>query len=124
MKTTQELKKLKLKCYKLYNALTKLTLKTSIYQNFIPLIRGLVILVSPNFTLNLFTLIHLNDVVTLVGVKINNSIYSNTQIKAIIKFEYNQDILNLIKTIKISLRFFKLLTLSRVKNSKQCDLNT
>ena len=107
IKTTQELKKLDLKYYKLYNTLTRQTLKNSIYQNYQPLINGLVMLVLPRTTINLNTLAHLNDIVTLTGIKINNKIYSTKQINPFIKFEYVKDYTNLVKTIKSSLKQLK-----------------
>jgi len=71
------------------------------------LINGLVMLVLPRTTINLNTLTHLNDIVTLTGIKINNKIYSTKQINPFIKFEYVKDYTNLVKTIKSSLKQLK-----------------
>jgi hypothetical protein len=64
-------------------------------------------LVLPKTTLNLNILTQFNDIVTLVGVKMNNKIYSIKQINLIIKFKYKKDSLNLVKTISLSLRVLK-----------------
>jgi hypothetical protein len=106
-KITQELKNLDLKYCKLYNTLTIIILRNSIYRNYTSLINGLVMIVLPKTTLNLKILAQFNDIVTLVGVKINNKIYSIKQINLIIKFKYKKDSLNLVKTISLSLRALK-----------------
>ena len=103
-KITQELKKLELKYCKLYNTLTVLIMYNSIYRNYISLINGLIMIVLPKITMNLNTLLQFNDIVTPVGVKVNNKLYSSKQINLIIKFEYLKDSLSLIKTVKLSLR--------------------
>ena len=82
-------------------------MQNSIYQNYTSLINGLVMMVLPKTTMNLNTLAQFNDIVTLVGVKINNKIYSIKQINLVIKFNYVKDSLNLIKTVKLSLRVLK-----------------
>ena len=73
-KITQELKKLELKYCKLYNTLTVLIMYNSIYRNYISLINGLIMIVLPKITMNLNTLLQFNDIVTLVGVKVNNKL--------------------------------------------------
>ena len=106
-KILQELKTLELRHCKLYNTLTIIIMQNSIYQNYTSLINGLVMMVLPKTTMNLNTLAQFNDIVTLVGVKINNKIYSIKQINLVIKFNYVKDSLNLIKTVKLSLRVLK-----------------
>jgi hypothetical protein len=64
-------------------------------------------IVLPKITMNLNTLLQFNDIVTPVGVKVNNKLYSSKQINLIIKFEYLKDSLSLIKTVKLSLRVLK-----------------
>ena len=106
-KITQELKKLELKYWKLYNTLTVLIMQTSIYRNYTSLINGLVMIVRPNVSMTLNTLAQFNDILTLVGIKVNNKLYSSKQINLIIEFEYIKDFLGLIKTAKFSLRVLK-----------------
>jgi hypothetical protein len=64
-------------------------------------------IVIPKNTMNLNTLAQFNDTVTLVGVKINNKIYSINQLNLVIKFKYMKDSLDFIKTVKLSLRVLK-----------------
>jgi hypothetical protein len=106
-KITQELKNLDLKYCKLYNTLTIIIMRNSIYRNYTSLINGLVMIVMPKTTLNLNILTQFKDIVTLVGVKINNKIYSIKQINLLIKFKYKKDSLNLVKTIRLSLSALK-----------------
>ena len=106
-KITQELKKLEFKYCKLYNTITALIMQNSIYRNYTSLINGLIMIVLPKISMNLNTLAQFNDIVTLVGIKVNNKLYSNKQVNLIIKFEYIKDSLSLIKTVKQSLRVLK-----------------
>jgi hypothetical protein len=106
-KIPQELKNLELKHCKLYNTLTIIIMQNSIYRNYTSLINGLVMIVIPKNTMNLNTLAQFNDTVTLVGVKINNKIYSINQLNLVIKFKYMKDSLDFIKTVKLSLRVLK-----------------
>ncbi len=106
-KITQELKKLELKYCKLFNTLTVLIMQNSIYRNYMSLINGLIMIVLPKTLMNLNTLVQFHDIVTPVGVKVNNKLYSGKQINLIIKFEYIKDYLSLIKTVKLSLRILK-----------------
>jgi hypothetical protein len=106
-KITQELKKLELKYCKLYNTLTVLIMQNSIYRNYTSLINGLIMIVLPTISMNINTLVQFKDIITLVGLKINNKLYSSNQINFIVKFEYIKDSLNLIKTVKLSLRILK-----------------
>ena len=106
-KTLQELKNLELKHYKLYNTLTVIIMQNSIYRNYTSLINGLMMLVLSKTTMHLNTLAQFNDIITLVGVKINNKIYSIKQINLVIEFKYIKDSLDLIRTVKLSLRVLK-----------------
>lgn len=106
-KIPQELKTLELRHCKLYNTLAIIIMQNSIYRNYTSLINGLVMIVLPKTTMNLNTLVQFNDIVTPVGVKINNKIYSIKQINLVIKFKYMKDSLDLIKTVKLSLRVLK-----------------
>lgn len=89
--------------YKLFNSITKLMFQKSIYLKYTSLICGLLIIIFPK---TYRALPSLNDFFTLLGVKINNKIYSNVQIKNCITFNYQQNILNLIHTFRISLKSF------------------
>ena len=107
IKINQELKKLNLTHYKLQNTLIKQIFKNSIYKNYQPLFNGLIILVFPNSNINLKSLKKLNDIFTLIGIKINNKIYPINCIKSLNNLEYDKNCLNLLKTLKTSLKFIK-----------------
>jgi hypothetical protein len=104
LRTTQKLKKLNLKSYKLYKTLTQRIFKDSIYGNQEFLINGLVMLVIPEVALTLNTLSQLNEVATVIALKVNNKIYSIDQLNSIIKFKYNKDSANLLRTMRICLK--------------------
>lgn len=106
-KILQELKTLELGHCKLCNTLTIILMQNSIYRNYTSLINGLVLLVLPNTTMNLNTLTQFGDTATLVGIKMNNKIYSIKQINLTIKFKYVKDSLDLMITVKLSLRILK-----------------
>ena len=112
IETTQKLKKLNLQPYGLYKTLTRRVFLDSIYVNHMFLINGLVMLVIPETTLTSTTLLQLNDIVTVVGVKINSKIYSITQLNSLTKFKYNEDCVNLIQTLRASLKTVKIFNYS------------
>jgi hypothetical protein len=109
LQTTQKLKKLNLKSYKLYKTLTQRIFKDSIYGNQKFLMNGLVMLVIPEAVLTLNTLSQLNEVAAVIALKVNNKIYSIEQLNSIIKFKYNNDSANLLRTMKICLKPLKII---------------
>jgi hypothetical protein len=110
IQTTQKLKKLNLKSYKLYKTLTQRIFKNSIYKNQKFLMNGLIVIVIPQTNLTLNTLSQLNEIATTIGIKINNKIYSIDQLSSFINFKYNKDAANLLKTMKICLKPLKIIT--------------
>jgi|JI61114BRNA_FD_contig_121_56663_length_8984_multi_7_in_0_out_0_8 hypothetical protein len=106
IKTAQELKKSNLNYYKLYNTLTKRIIKNSIFYNYQPLINGLIMIVIPQDNKNIKP--RINEFIILLGVKLNNKIYSVDQIRSIIKFDFKKDYLNLIKASKVTLKQIEL----------------
>ena len=110
IKTAQELKKSNINYYKLYNTLTKRILKNSIYSNYQPLINSLVMIVIPQDNTNIKP--RINELIVLLCVKLNNKIYSTDQIRSTIKFYYNEDYFNLIKTSKTSLKKIELFNIN------------
>lgn len=110
IKIDQELKKLNLTYYKLHNNLTKQIFKNSIYINYQPLLNGLTILIFPKTPINLKELKKLNGILTLTGVKINNKIYPISNIESLNNLKYDKIYLNLLKTLKTSLKSIKVLS--------------
>ena len=103
----KNLKRFNLEHYKLKNNITKQILKNSLFKNYKFLIKGLVILIFPKTDVNLKKLKTLS---TLIGIKLNNKIYSINQIDNLNSLNYNQNCLNFLKTIKRSLKTFKKLS--------------
>lgn len=93
----QTFKKSNLSHYRLSNTLAIKTINASIYCNFKQLIHSLTMLVNPEpkITLKLKKLIGLEKVLTLLSVKLNNKIYSISQLKNFDYLDYNQTVLRL-----------------------------
>lgn len=108
IQTIQKLKKLNLKSSKLYKTLTQQVFKNSIYGNQKFLINGLITLMIPETTLTLDTLSQLNKIMTVIGVKINNKIYSINQLNSLIELKYSHGSADLLKTMKICLKPLKI----------------
>lgn len=102
-KNEQELKKLKLKHYKLVNKITLKVFHNSIYQKLTPLVCGVILLITPSFKTSEinYDLIkkYLNKAFNLLAIKLNSKIYSNTQIKRIKSFSYKQNMFHLHKSL-------------------------
>lgn len=95
----QTLKKSSLNYYRLSNTLAIKTIKASIYINFKHFIHSLTMLVNPRPTtpLKLKNLVNLEKVLTLLSIKLNNKIYSISQLENLIFLNYNFNILQLYK---------------------------
>lgn len=93
----QTLKKSNLNYYRLSNTLAIKTIKASIYTNFKQLIHSLTMFVEPQPTtlLKLKILANLEKVLTLLSIKLNNKIYSMSQLENLIFLNYNFNILQL-----------------------------
>jgi len=108
----QTLKKLKLKFYKIYNALIIKAIKNSIYENIKSLISGLIIILKPNSEnlLKLKKLLTINPLLTLLSIKLNNKLYSIPQLKKIIFLDFKKNAAILYKSLKTYLKipYYKL----------------
>lgn len=93
------------------NTLAIKTMKESIYTNFKQQIHSLTMLVSskPRVPLRLKKLTNLEKALTLLSVKLNNKIYSISQLKNLNSLNYNQTVLKLFQFFIIYLTYaFKL----------------
>jgi hypothetical protein len=106
IKVMQEFKKLDLKHYKLSNTMAKQTFKSSIYKNYAPLISSFVMLIFPNTTVKINKLKYFKNMVTFLGIKFNNKIYTFKNIYLETKFEFNNDYWNLVILSKFYLKPF------------------
>lgn len=120
-RTEQNLKKLKLNYYKPLNKTTVKIFKDSIYKNFSSNIAGFILFLSPNskkIKLNLSTLTKsLKSSFNLVLVKLNNKVYSTTQLKGLGSLSYNKNVFNLYKILDKQLKTSYILT-NKKKASK------
>jgi hypothetical protein len=100
----QDLKKLKLKYYKIFNGTTLKTINNSIYQNLDQVICGIVLFIKLNYKSTTFDFNTLNKnlkpLFILLSLKLNNKIYSIPQLKGINSFSYKQNVFNLQKSLE------------------------
>lgn len=119
IKIEQELKKLNLEYYKVFNGTTLKTMNNSIYKNFTPLISGIVIFIKPieKFTeLDLQILNkNLKSFFVLLAIKLNNKIYSIEQIKNIPGFSYNKNMFSLYRNLEKYIKMSYLFTSDKSK---------
>jgi hypothetical protein len=95
----QNLKKLMLGYYKVANSSGKVVVKNSIYSNFSNLICGIVLFVKPSQKYevldNVSLLKSLKHSFIKISLKLNNRIYSNSQVRNLKSFSYKQSIFDL-----------------------------
>ena len=101
IKIEQTFKKLKLKNYKILNGISSKTLKNSIYIKYYNLISGLMLFIKPSFKSTSIKLIELKKDLKflLLTVKLNNKMYSVSQINSIKEFSYKKNIFDLYKLL-------------------------
>ena len=115
----QKIKKSNFKYYKILNVITKKFLKKTIFKNFS---------ITINSPLKLIYLKNVNKVINikkleknifsgfkLFTIKLNNRLYSRSQIKNIEVLDYKNNMYKFKKTLE---SFFKINTLILIKNSK------
>ena len=119
--TEQNLKKLRLSYYKPLNRTTAKTLQNSIYKKFSSIIGGFILLITTDSKvskLSLESIIkNLRPSFNLVSVKLNDKIYSLSQLKDMKDLSYKKSVFNLHKTLDKHLKTTYLLT-SKKKISK------
>jgi len=91
----------------LRNSFIKKILKNSIYNNLTPLINGLISLTVINHknSINVKNLLKLNNKNVFIALKLNNKIYSPTQLNKLNNFNYVENIGNLHGSLKNILVF-------------------
>jgi len=108
--TKQEFKKLKITYYKIYNKLTTKILKNSKFKNITQLIYSPIFFILPKQ--NDFNISILNYLETLlfliVGIKLNQKIYSSVQIKNLKSLNYKNEITILYQFLLINLKLIQI----------------
>ena len=104
--------------YRLFNTLTRKTLKKSTYKNYRHLIHSLTMFVSPKstITLKLKKLIKLETVLTMLSIKLNNKIYSVCQFKKMNLLNYTANILLLFHSLIMHLLYCFRINIPHKKN--------
>nr|YP_010134117.1 hypothetical protein KYU77_mgp27 [Tryblionella apiculata]QWM93607.1 hypothetical protein [Tryblionella apiculata] len=103
LNTEQNLKKLKLGYYKPLNRTSVKTLQNSIYKNFTSSIGGFILFVNSLYKdteLNLQNIVkNLKPSFALIGIKLNNKIYSTSQLKGMKDLSYKRNVFTLHQTL-------------------------
>ena len=66
-------------------------------------------MIFPDTSSKLVQIPHTNNTFSLIGIKINNKIYSSKQIDHFFIFNYKKNVLNLMQTLKAALTSFNFL---------------
>ena len=115
----QKIKKSNFKYYKILNVITKNFLKKTIFKNFSITINGplkLIYLKNDNKVINIKKLEkNIFSGFKLCTIKLNNKLYSRSQIKNIEVLDYKNNMYKFKKTLE---SFLKINTLKLIKNSK------
>lgn len=114
IQTEQKLKKLKLSYSKVLNGTTLKLFKSSIYQNLSPVICGFVLFINSNFKKTEFKLKpvkkDLKPSFELISVKLNDKIYSTSQLKGLDALSYRTNIFRLYNSFDRHLKTSYVLT--------------
>ena len=117
-KLKQNLKKLKLDYHKPLNKVTVKTLENSIYKNFSANIAGFVMFLNTTYKtteVNLPAVIKsLKPSFTLVSVKLNNKIYSTSQLKGLNDLSYKKTVFNFHQVLDRQLKTSYILTNKKI----------
>nr|YP_010145985.1 hypothetical protein K4Z89_mgp26 [Pseudo-nitzschia pungens]QQO80608.1 hypothetical protein [Pseudo-nitzschia pungens] len=116
----QKLKKLKLNYSKGLNGITLKLFKSSIYTNVSPIVCSFVLFINPNFKTTELRLDsikkELKPSFELISVKVNDKVYSTSQLKGINDFSYKKNVFNLYKSLDQHLK-----TSYRLTKKKDCS---
>ena len=112
--TEQNLKKLKLNYSKVLNGITLKLFKNSIYANIRPIVCSFVLFINSDFKT---TELQLNSIeknlkpsFKLISVKLNNKIYSTSQLKGLDDLSYKKSVFNLYGSLDQHLKTSYVLT--------------
>jgi hypothetical protein len=115
IQTEQNLKKLKLKYSKALNGTTLKLFKNSIYKNLSPIIGGFVLFMSSSFKTPELRLNSIKKEVKplsfeLISVKLNNKLYSTSQLKGFNILSHRKNVFNLHRSLDRYLKTSYILT--------------
>jgi len=112
-----------LKYYRILNKLMINTLKNSVFKNVIVLIHGPIILLNNDHNgtkLTFKELENINPLINLLGLRLNNKIYSKKQIKNLKRISYVENIYSFHKSMKtfVTQPYYKLKSKKTLSISK------
>ena len=114
----QNLKKLKLNYSKALNGVTLKLFKKSVYKNISPIVCSFVLFINSNFKTTELKLDaikkDLKPSFKLISVKLNNKIYSKSQLKGLNDFSYKKSVFNLYTSLDQNLKTSYVLTKKKV----------
>ena len=114
LKLKQTLTKNHLTSLNIKNNLAKNFIKKSIFKNFSAIMKSSICLVKINneqkIEKTIKTLMNLHNSLTLIGIKINNKIYSTNQITNLHLLNYYKNLINFTKTLNtlVKIPYYKL----------------
>ena len=112
--TEQNLRKFKLNYSKALNGITLKLFKNSIYTNISPVVCSFVLFINSNFKTTELQLgsikKDLKPSFELISVKVNNKVYSTSQLKGLNNFSYRKNVFNLYGSLDQHLKTSYLLT--------------
>ena len=106
LKIKQKFYKNSLICKKIHNNITKLSFKRSILKHFDVFVHGSLCLIYPKkgYDFNLKHITKLDKSMSVLGLKLNQRIYSQNQFNSISTLNYNNNIKILTKILKQSIK--------------------
>jgi ribosomal protein L10 len=120
VKVEQLLNKDELKYFRVLNTLLINVLNNSIFKNLIILIHGPIVLVHTNSTKLIFKKFYnISPWISLLGLKLNNKIYSKKQIKTLKKLSYVENVYGFYNSVQ----FFTKMPYSKFRNEKIAQIS-
>jgi hypothetical protein len=117
IKIEKQLKKLKLEYYQIFNNTTLKTIKNSIYTNINQIFSGVVILIKPIHKSTIIELKvikkNLDPLFILLCVKLNNNVYTTTQLRNLNVLSYKKNVFNLYCNLERCLKTSNKLTMNK-----------
>jgi len=117
IKIEKQLKKLKLKYSQIFNNTTFKTIKNSIYTNINQLFSGVILLITPAHKSSQIELQtnkkFLDSLFVLLCIKLNNKVYTTTQLKNLNTLSYKKTVFNFYGNLEKGLKTSNKLTLNK-----------
>jgi hypothetical protein len=117
IKIEKQLKKLKLEYYQIFNNTTFKTIKNSIYTNINQIVSGVILLIKPIHKSTQIELKvikkFLDSLFVLLCIKLNNKVYTTTQLKNLNTLSYKKTVFNFYGNLERCLKTSNKLTMNK-----------